>query len=83
MLSEAWGWRRLSRRYSRAEAILRSPESGASLQMFPSRAASVTLGRTMAFWACVQTAPQREWVARHFLELSEFKVYFPAFSNIT
>ena len=31
----------------------------------------------MAYWACVQTAPQREWVAQHFLELSEFEVYFP------
>ena len=31
----------------------------------------------MAYWACVQTEPQREWVAQHFLELSEFEVYFP------
>jgi transcriptional antiterminator RfaH len=31
----------------------------------------------MAYWACAQTAPRRESVARHFLELSDFEVYLP------
>jgi hypothetical protein len=31
----------------------------------------------MAYWACAQTAPRRESVARHFLQLAEFEVYFP------
>jgi transcriptional antiterminator RfaH len=31
----------------------------------------------MAFWACAQTAPRRESVARHFLQLSDFEVYLP------
>jgi transcriptional antiterminator RfaH len=31
----------------------------------------------MGYWACAQTAPHRESVARHFLQLAEFEVYFP------
>ena len=31
----------------------------------------------MAYWACAQTAPRRESVARHFLRLSDFEVYLP------
>jgi transcription antitermination factor NusG len=31
----------------------------------------------MAYWACAQTAPRRESVARHFLQLSDFEVYLP------
>jgi transcriptional antiterminator RfaH len=31
------------------------------------------------YWACAQTAPQREAAAKHFLELAGYQVYLPRF----